>query len=115
MKPILLLFLLPVLTGLALLWVARRERRQQFVQQRLTGMTVDKGGTEPAPLSLVRKVQNTSYAVFQLPRKVNTLFNVAFEAAGNRVGLLHLLIAGLISAILVIVFAVTFWQSIRRS
>ena len=103
MNPV-FLFLLPVLTGLALLWVARRERRQQFVQQRLTGMTVDKGGTEPAPLSLVRKVQNTSYAVFQLPRKVNTLFNVAFEAAGNRVGLLHLLIAGLISAILVIVF-----------
>jgi tight adherence protein B len=104
MKPILLLFLLPVLTGSALLWVARRERRQQFVQQRLTSMTAYTGGTEPVALSLVRKVQNTSYVVFQLPRKINALFNVAFEAAGNRVGLLQLLIAGLISAILVISF-----------
>jgi tight adherence protein B len=33
------------------------------------------------------------------------MLNTGFEAAGNRIGLLHLLITGLISAILVIVFA----------
>jgi tight adherence protein B len=104
MNPVLLLFVLPVLTGLLLVFVTRRERRQQFVQQRLVNMTADTGDSEPAPLSLVRKAQHTSVAIFQLPRKVSTLVNAAFEAAGNRVGLLHLLVAGLISAILVIVF-----------
>jgi tight adherence protein B len=105
MNPVLLLFLLPVLTGLLLLLVTRSERRQQFVQQRLTKITTEPDDGEPAPLSLIRKLHNAPLAIFQLPRKLATLFNTAFEAAGNRVGLLHLLIAGLISAIIVIVFA----------
>jgi tight adherence protein B len=104
MNPVILLFLLPVLTGLLLLLVMRNERRQQFVQQRLTKLTAD-DDSEPAPLSLARKVQNTSFAIFQVPRKFGAMLNTAFEAAGNRIGLLHLLIVGLISAILVIVFA----------
>lgn len=104
MNPVLLLFLLPLLTGLLLLLVTRSERRQRFVRQRLTKITTEPGDGEPAPVSLVRKLHNAPLAVFQLPRKFATLFNTAFEAAGNRVGLLHLLIVGLISAILVIVF-----------
>lgn len=102
--PVLLLLLLPVLTGLVWVWVARSERRQQMVQQRLTKLTVE-DDSELAPLSLTRKVQNTSFAIFQLPRKAWAILNIAFEAAGNRIGLLHLLIAGLISAVIIIVFA----------
>jgi tight adherence protein B len=98
------LLLLPVLTGLVWLWVARSERRQQFVQQRLTKLTADHD-SEPAPLSLVRKLHYAPIASFHLPRKFGVMLSAAFEAAGNRVGLLHLLIAGLISAIIVIVFA----------
>jgi tight adherence protein B len=107
MNPFLLLFLLPVLTGLVLLLVARNERRQQFVQQRLTKLTADKDVTED-PLSLVRKLRHAPTAIFQLPRKFGAMLNTAFEAAGNRIGLLHLLIAGLISAIIVIAFTSRF-------
>src|SRR5262249_723814 len=105
MNPVLLLFLLPVLTGLLLLLVTRSERRQQFVQQRLTKITAEPDDGESAPLSLVRKLHNAPLAIFQLPRKFATLFTTAFEAAGNRVGLLHLLIVGLTSVVIVIVFA----------
>jgi tight adherence protein B len=98
------LLLFPVLTGLVWLLVARSERRQQFVQQRLTKLTADHD-SESAPLSLVRKLHRAPIAIFQLPRKFAAMFSAAFEAAGNRIGLLHLLIAGLISAIIVIAFA----------
>jgi Flp pilus assembly protein TadB len=101
MNPVLLL-LLPVLTGLVWLWVARTERRRQFVQDRLTKLTAEpEKGEESSPLALIRRAPN---AIFQLPRKLGTLFNRAFEATGNRIGFLHLVIAGLISAIIVIVF-----------
>jgi tight adherence protein B len=102
MNPVFLL-LLPVLFGIIWWWVARNDRRQQFVQQRLTKLTAD-DISEPEP-SLVRKLHHAPTVVVQLPRKFGAILNIAFEAAGNRVGLLHLLIAGLISAILVIVFA----------
>jgi tight adherence protein B len=98
------LLLLPVLTGLVWLVVARSERRQQFVQQRLTKLTAE-DDSEPAPLSLVRKLRGAPIAIFQLPRKFTAMLSAAFEAAGNRIGLLHLLIAGLVSAIIVIAFA----------
>ena len=104
MNSVLFLFLLPVLTGLLLFLVTQSERRQRFVQRRLTKMTTEPHDEEPE-VSLIRKLHGAPIAVFQLPRKVATLINTAFEAAGNRVGLLHLLITGLISAIIVIVFA----------
>jgi tight adherence protein B len=102
MNPIILLLLLPVLTGLVLVFVTRSERRQQFVQQRLTKLTAE-DNSEPEP-SLARKLHHAPIAIFQLPRKFGTILNTEFEAAGNRVGLLHLLIAGLMSVILVIAF-----------
>jgi tight adherence protein B len=100
MNPVYLL-LLPVLAGLLLLSVTRRDRRQQFVQQRLNTLTADKGDSEPESLSLLRHV---APAIVQLPRKLAELLAVALEAAGNRIGLLHLLVAGLFSAIIVIAF-----------
>jgi tight adherence protein B len=104
MNPVLLLFLLPLLTGPVLLLVTRSERHQQRVRQRLAKLTSEID-SEPAPLSLVRELRRAPIAILQLPRKFATTFNTAFEASGNRVGLLHLLIAGSISAIIVIVFA----------
>jgi tight adherence protein B len=102
-NPVLLLFILPFLFGIIWLWVARNERRQQFVQDRLTKLTAEsEKGEELAPLSLLRSAPAT---LFQLPSKLGVWFNTAFEAAGNRVGFLHLAVAGLISAIIVIVFA----------
>jgi tight adherence protein B len=101
MNPVYLL-LLPVLIGLVWLLVARSEHRQQFVLQRLTKLTADENTSELQ--SLARKLHHAQSAVYQLPRKFASLLDAAFEAAGNRVGLLHLLIAGLISAIIVIAF-----------
>jgi tight adherence protein B len=98
------LLLLPVLTGLVWLLVARSERRQQFVQQRLTKLTAETDA-EPEQPSLVRKLRHAPAVIFQVPRKFATVLDTAFEAAGNRIGLLHLLIAGLISGIIVIAFA----------
>jgi tight adherence protein B len=97
------LFLLPVLFGIIWLWVARNERRQQFVQGRLTKITAEpEKAEESVTLSLLRSAPAT---LFQLPRKLGAWFNTAFEAAGNRIGFLHLAVAGLISAIIVIGFA----------
>jgi tight adherence protein B len=104
MNPILLLLLLPTLTGLLLLLVTQSERRQQFVQHRLTKLTAE-DDNEATPVSLVRRLHQAPIAIFQLPRKLTTRLNAAFEAAGNRIGLLLLLIAGLFSAVLVIAFA----------
>jgi tight adherence protein B len=104
MNPLILLLLLPVLSGVVMLLVMRSEHRQQFVQQRLTKLTAE-DDSEPAPLSLVRKLHHAPIAILQLPRKLTALLNTAFEAAGNRIGLLHLLISGLLSAIIFIAFA----------
>jgi tight adherence protein B len=100
----LLLFALPVVTGLVLMWAMRADRRRQFVQQRLHAITV---GTvdKPAPrLSLLRRAASPT-AVFQLPRKFNVWLDTALDSTGNRIRLLHLIIAGLIAAIIVILFA----------
>jgi tight adherence protein B len=98
---------IPVLCGLLLLWVLRGDRRRQFIQQRLLAITVGKVVSEPiVQLSLHRRIRwaTSPNAVFQLPRKVMALLDAAFEATGNRVRLLHLIIAGLIGAIIVIPF-----------
>jgi len=44
-------------------------------------------------------------AVFEFPRKFIASLDAAFEATGNRIGVLHLIAAGLIASIVVIVFA----------
>ena len=97
------LLLLPVVTGFLLLLVMRSDRRRQFVAQRLTTMTTGANSIESTPLSLVRRLHATSPNV--VLRLFGARLDAAFEAAGKRVGLLHLLVAGLISAIIVMVFA----------
>src|SRR5713226_2693063 len=99
---ILLLLALPVISGLTLLWVMRSDRRRQFIQQRLHAITVGKDDSEPSPrLSLHRRIRRatSSAAVFQLPHKLRVWLDAAIESTGNRIGMLHLIIAGLIAAI----------------
>jgi tight adherence protein B len=98
---------IPVLLGLVLSRVLRSDRRRQFVQQRLHAITVGEVVSEPVvQLSPHRRIRRATSpnAVFQLPRKVMALLDAAFAATGNRVGPLHLIIAGLIGAIIVIPF-----------
>jgi tight adherence protein B len=100
---LLLLFALPVVSGFALLWFMRYDRRRQFVQQRLHAITVGKDTSEPIPqLALHRRIRRASpISIFN---KIRTWLDVSFEATGNRIGLLHLIIAGIIAAIIVVLF-----------
>jgi Flp pilus assembly protein TadB len=91
-----LLFALPVLCGLLLLWVLRTDRRRQFVQQRLHAITTGQNAVSE-PLQLVLPRAN---AAVQLQR-----FDAALVATGNRIGLPHLIIAGLIGVIIAVAFA----------
>jgi tight adherence protein B len=100
---VLFIFATSVLLGLTLLWVRRSDRRRQFVQQRLHALTTGRDETEPV-LRLSR-VRQAPTAVFQSPRKVMARLDTAFEATGNRIGLLHLIIAGLFAAIIAMAFA----------
>jgi tight adherence protein B len=101
---VLLLFSLPVITGLTLLLVMRADRRRQFVQQRLHAITVGRDDSKSAPpLSLLRRAASPT-AVFQLPRKFNVWLDAALDSTGNRIRLLHLIAVGLIAAIIVILF-----------
>src|SRR5215813_1025174 len=101
-QAILLLFAFPILCGLLLLWVMRSDRRRQFVEQRLHTITVGKGDSDPTPrLALHRRRRRAASrgAVFQFPRKFTASFDAALEATGKRIGLLHLISAGFIAAI----------------
>ena len=99
-----IIVLVPVVSGLLLLWVLRKDRRRHFIQQRLYalagGMRVD---LEPASELLRRKLRQTAALEF-LPESMRTRLGGAFEATGNRVGFLHLAIAVSLSTIIVILF-----------
>jgi tight adherence protein B len=92
------LLLLPVLAGLLLWWVSRRERRRTFVQQRLNSLT-QRGVSEAAP-----SVRRTIQASF-IPGNLRTRLDAAFEATGNRIGPLHLAAAGLLTTVIVVGFS----------
>jgi tight adherence protein B len=94
------LLLLPVLAGLLLWWVSRNDRRREFVQQRLNTLT--KRGDETIAPTLHRLEQVASSAL--IPQNFRVRLDAEFAAAGNRIGPLHLAIAALISAILVVAF-----------
>jgi tight adherence protein B len=101
----LLILAITVLFGTTLLLVMRAERRRQFVQDRLHAITAGEDVGESSPrLALYRKARSP-YAPFQFHRKIKARLDAAFEATGNRIGLLHLIIAGLTGAIIVIPFA----------
>jgi tight adherence protein B len=93
------LLLLPFLMGLLLWWVVRNERRQEFVQQRLHTLT---RRSEETVAPTLHREQVESFAL--IPQRLRLWLDAEFAAAGNRVGLLHLLLSALISAVVVVVF-----------
>ena len=95
-----LLFLLPIASGLLLWWVIRSDNRRQFVQQRLAALNAS-GISEPAP-SLERTIQQT---VAFIPKELQAWLHGAFAATGNRIGPLHLTVAGLLAATISVGFA----------
>jgi tight adherence protein B len=93
------LLLLPVFAGLLFWWVLRNDRRQEFVQQRLRALT-QRG--EPIVPTLHRLEQVATSAL--IPQNLRVPLAAEFEAAGNRIGPLHLAAASLISAVIVVAF-----------
>lgn len=98
------LLLVPVLSGLLLFWVARNDRRRQFIRQRLHALTVKRGESEPTPGLLLRRLRRAASLGALFPQTIRARFDAAFEAAGHRIGLLHLLLGGFIAAMSVTVF-----------
>src|SRR5437588_3897754 len=94
------LILLPVLAGILFLWVSRNDRRRQFVQQRLAALTAR---TEIIQPSLRLEMQRMA-SFMMLPISLRKKLDAEFEAAGNRIGPLHLGIVGLFAALVMAVF-----------
>jgi tight adherence protein B len=92
--------LLPVFAGLLLWWVSRNERRREFVRQRLHTLT--RRDDEVIAPSLQRLKQAATFLF--LPQELRVRLDAEFEAAGNRIGPLHLAIAGLVAAVVVVAF-----------
>ena len=103
---ILLLLALPVITGVMLLWARRNDRRRQVIQRRLRTVTAGPVDGEATPkLSLQQRIRRAPAPVFRFHRQLRARLDAAFEATGNRIGIPHLIIAGLIAALIVMPFA----------
>ena len=102
----LFLLILPVLTGLVWLLVRRSDRLQQFVQQRVTALTTGEADNEPAlQLALRRGRRGPSpSAIVQFYQEFKVRLDAAFEAAGNRIGILHLIAVALAAPVVVVPF-----------
>jgi len=102
----LFLLVLPVFTGLVWLLVRRNDRLHQFVQQRVTALTTGEADNEPAlQLALRRGRRGPSPNVAaQFYREFKVRLHAAFEAAGNRIGILHLIAVALAAPVVVVPF-----------
>src|SRR4051794_5582869 len=102
-----LLFALPILSGFLLVTVLQRDRRRSIIEKRLAA--IKRSGETPvaAPVSLER----LRLAVFRgvsvgklLPQQIRQSLERGFEATGNSIGITHLLLGSVISALIVNVF-----------
>jgi tight adherence protein B len=103
------LLLLPVLAGLLLVLVLRNDRRRQFIQNRLHALKPQSGDNEPAvslvALARLRRAASRGISLGALlPRQLRARLDSALEATGNWIGVPHLLIAGLVAALITNLF-----------
>ena len=101
------LYLLPFIAGLLLLVILRNDRRHRVIAARLSTIRSSEPETTPnVSLAKLRRAASHSISVTMLlPNQIRTYLDRAFEATGNRVGVVHLLIAALVAAIISYVFA----------
>src|ERR1700730_15005413 len=94
-----------VLIGAALFASMRADRHRESRQQRLRAV-VATGPSEEAPtLSLRRPLSRAGLRDLFLLAKLWVRLKAAFAAAGNRVGLPHLAVAGVAAAGMTVLFA----------
>jgi len=82
------------LFGGALLWVSYAERRRASLKARLTAIVTGSSRTDPPVVSL-RKPPPQRKA---LPATIAARLDVALASTGNRIGALHLFVAGIVAA-----------------
>jgi tight adherence protein B len=95
----------PVLLGTALLAILRAERRRQTLQQRLQSFaTVAPGADAPGAALLRPRPKRSLRNIFLLPG-FRARLDAALAAAGNRIGVTHLALTGMVAASVAAVFA----------
>ena len=99
---ILALMAIPLLLGAALFAVLRADRQRQYLQMRLKAMQ-NAAAIDPTPALLLRRPQRLAQRGGPL-FGLGTHLNAALAATGDRIGMVHLAIAGLFSATLVMFF-----------
>jgi len=104
---------LTILLGAVHFWVLLAERRRKSLRQRLAMMSSASRtvGKPETPLLLLRSPTRRQLRRFYSPaRELLTRLDAALAAAGNRIGLPHLMASGIVAAATTIGFAVTITQ-----
>jgi tight adherence protein B len=97
-----------ILLGIALFWTMLADRRRQMLQQRLRSVVASTAASriEPLPpVTIRRRISQGSSALGRLPAYLWSRLQAEFVAAGNSVGILHLLAAGCIVGVAIFAFA----------
>src|SRR3954468_23397095 len=92
----------PVLPGAALLWTIIAERRRQALQGRLRGLvatTRDQDAPVPA-LTLRRRMSQPRPGLHQLVASTRAWLQAELAAAGNRIGVLRLVLVASLAGFL---------------
>jgi tight adherence protein B len=100
-----------VLLGAALVAVMRTDRRREERQQRLKSVTATGPVVEAPAVSLRRPLrQRAARGLFALPGDLWAWLDAALAATGNWIGVPHLLLAGTLAVMAVVLFASHFMQ-----
>jgi tight adherence protein B len=100
-----------VLLGAALVAILRTDRRREERQQRLKSVTATGPVVEAPVVSLRRPLrQRAAYGLFALPGGLRSGLDAALAATGNWIGVPHLLLAGTIGTMVVVLFASNFME-----
>lgn len=94
-----------LLLGASLVLALRADHRRQARRQRLQAVVAAGPSVEEPTLSLRRPISRASIRDFLLLPTLWTRLEAALAATGNRIGLPHLTLTGVIAAVVVVVFA----------
>jgi tight adherence protein B len=100
----------PVLLGAVLLWAMIADRRRQALQGRLRSLvTATRDQDEPVPaLTLRRRMSRARPGLLQLGASIRAWLQAELAAAGNRIGVPHLVVVASLTGFLTIAFLLYF-------
>jgi tight adherence protein B len=104
-QTLLALLAAPLMFGAVLFAVRRGEHRRQRMEQRLRAFVPGTPAVEGLDLSLGRPQTKRGWRSFILLAMLRAHLNPALAAAGNRIGVLHLVVTGIIAAMAAVFFS----------